>query len=200
MGKTNKAIKIGLTGKLRSGKDQVANYMEEYLMDRDMPVHTLGFAGGIKELLLEYVPSTFETGKPRQAYQDVGQLLRGFDADVWVNRATKTIDALVDDTSVIVKDVRQPNEVQALKDRGFTIIKVDCPTEIRVARALKKDTFELEQLYHETELAIDEIVPDHVILNIDTLDDLKFYTYELLETIYRDQLNNKKHKENVNDF
>lgn len=180
-------LKIGLTGKLRSGKDQVADIISKQLNN----VWKIGFADGITELLEEFTPRVFEEGKPRKAYQDVGQVMRGVDPDVWVRRAEKhidTIETMLPQAHIVVKDVRQPNEVQSLRDRGFTIIKVDASPELRTARALSNnDKFDIEQMYHETELAIDKIVPDHVISNEGTLKDLE----DAVESLVIDLLNTK---------
>lgn len=176
-------VKIGITGGIRSGKDTVANTLVElidtlYINDTKM---VMCFADGIRDLMEMFIPEVLEGGKPRKAYQGIGQELRKHDPDVWVKYALKTIDlndAVYPETHYIVKDVRQPNEAKALQERGFTIIKVVSDRSTRVERALAEgDVFNEEDLNHETEKAIDLINPDTIIYNNGTLDEL----YESVE-------------------
>lgn len=180
----HKPLRIGITGKLRSGKDEVADIITDHLGSQGEAFRKIGFAEGITELLEEYIPNVFEEGKPRKAYQDVGQVLRQFHEDVWVVRAMDRIEALdrwSPDTHLIVKDVRQPNEYQALKDKGFVIIRVVSDTELRVARSLSSnDKFDIEHLYHETEYILDGYSPDYVLTNNGTLEELTHTTETLL--------------------
>lgn len=171
-------VKIGITGGIRSGKDTVADILVElintlYMHNSKM---VLGFADGIRDLMELFLPELLEGGKPRKAYQGIGQELRQHDPDVWVKYALKTMelnDAVFPETHYIVKDVRQPNEAKALQERGFTIIKVVSDRSTRIERALAKgDVFNEEDLNHETEKAIDLINPDAIIYNSGTLDDL----------------------------
>lgn len=177
-------LKIGLTGKMRSGKDQVADLLQAQLEDKGESVHILGFAEGIKELLTYFTPKVFEEGKPRYAYQRVGQVMREVYEDVWVDRTVDRITLLEKDfpkDSIIVKDVRQPNEYSTLKDKGYTIIKVEADTEVRVARSLSSnDSFDISHLYHETELGVEDIEADYVINNSGSMDELEQLTEELL--------------------
>lgn len=177
-------LKIGITGKMRSGKDQVADILYWKLMSTDNGSIKLGFAEGITELLEEYVPNVFEEGKPREAYQDIGQTLRKYHENVWVDRTLSRLNELErwkPDVHLIIKDVRQPNEYQALLERGFTIIRVEADTELRVARSLsKEDKFNIEHLYHETELVLDDFPADYTITNNGTLEELTHTTETLL--------------------
>lgn len=182
--KTNSVVKIGLTGGIRSGKDTVAEYLVEliprYYVNQD-PTLVMGFADGIKDLFKTFLPDLLEGGKPRKAYQEVGQMLRKFDQDVWVKYALNTLElhqGVYPNTHVIFKDVRQPNEVEALREQGFTIVKVIARTEDRIERMeANGDVFNIDDLNHETEKAIDGITPDVVIYNTGTLEDL-YYTVE----------------------
>ena len=176
-------VKIGITGGIRSGKDTVADIIEDlintlYTNDTKM---VMGFADGIRDLMEIFLPELLEGGKPRKAYQGIGQELRQHDPDVWVKYALKTMelnDAVFPETHYIVKDVRQPNEAKALQERGFTIIKVVSDRQTRIDRAKAEgDVFNEDDLNHETEKAIDLITPDTIIYNNGTLDDL----YEAIE-------------------
>lgn len=177
-------LKIGITGKMRSGKDQVAELIQSQLENNGDSVRVIGFAEGIKDLLSYYTPKIFKEGKPRYAYQRVGQVMREVYEDVWVDRVIDRIKILVREdpnVNIIVKDVRQPNEFAALKKMGYTIIKVEADTSVRVARSLSSnDSFDISHLYHETELAVDTIKADYVIENNGTLDELMQETEDLI--------------------
>lgn len=181
--KGRKPVKVGITGGIRSGKDTVAEYIVDVikLHYTDTTHSILGFADGITDLIEMFMPDLLEGGKPRKAYQEIGQTLRKFDPDVWVNYALNTIEMteqVYPGAHIIVKDVRQPNEAEALRDQGFVIVKVLANEDERIRRAkAQNDVFDLEDLQHETEKAIDEITPDAIIYNEGTLEDL-YYTVE----------------------
>lgn len=184
---TAPGLRIGITGKMRSGKDEVADIITGRLGTDGEPYSKIGFAEGITELLNEYVPNVFEEGKPRKAYQDVGQVLRQFHENVWVDRAMERVNTVIrraPETHIIIKDVRQPNEYYALKEAGFTIIRVEAETELRVARSLSSnDTFNVEHLYHETEHILDDFEVDFTITNNSTLEELTHTTETLLQEL-----------------
>jgi dephospho-CoA kinase len=83
-------------------------------------------------------------------------------------------------------DVRQPNEVNALREKGFVIIKVEADEEIRLERArVKDDYFTLEDLNHETETAVDTLDVDFTLFNnlgfedlYQTVDFIVWYLFE----------------------
>lgn len=178
-------LKIALTGGIRSGKDTVAEYFVNLIDTHFIETNSMviGFSDGITDLLDTYIPDIFKEGKPRKAYQEIGQKLREFDEDVWINYALKTIElneAVRPDTHYIFRDLRQPNEAKTLKELGYTIIKVVADRSLRMDRAItNEDNFSEEDFQHETEKTIDLIEPDIIIENNGTLEDL----YEEVEDI-----------------
>ena len=177
--KPNPVVKIGITGGIRSGKDTVAEYIQE-LIDLyyvNPTIRVLGFADGIRDLIDTFLPDISEGGKPRKALQGIGQHLRTYDPDVWVKYAIQDIrltEATFGDTHIIVKDVRQPNEAEALRKEGFTIIKILADRDERIARATNAgDVFDVNDFNHETEKEVDYIIPDVIIYNDTTLEELK---------------------------
>lgn len=168
-------LNIALFGKIRSGKDSVGKILiEEHNFKR------FAFGDGIGEIISKYFPEDWAGGKPRKHYQHVGQELRRLDENVWVNYLTRNVwesgrQYRIDgkEFNVVVTDGRQLNEAVKLKEEGFTIIKVTCPEEIRVARMKKLgDIFTPEQLNHETELQVDLIEPDIELINDGTIEEL----------------------------
>jgi dephospho-CoA kinase len=160
-------VKLALTGKLRAGKDSVA----DYLVDR-YGFRRVAFADALKRFAHEIFPWVPETPKPRALYQSLGQAVRTVDESVWVRHALAEVDRLTaQGYSVVVTDLRQPNEFEALRAAGFTIVRVTAPDEVRIARALAAgDDFTVHDLAHETELHVDAFAVDYEIDNSGSLE------------------------------
>lgn len=181
-----KGLRIGLLGGMRSGKDTVAQMLTDRL---DGETVQLAFSTGIHEVIQNYMPHLYESGKPRKALQEIGQLLRQFDPDVWVNRLFKTVAELSETGSysnILVTDVRQPNEVARLRAEGFVILKVTAPMEVRLQRAKQAgDNFSPEMFQHETERDIDSYPYDYLIDNAGDLQELEDAVAKLIDCLRR---------------
>lgn len=164
-------MKVAIVGKIRSGKDTVG-----HMFIKEHGCFKLAFADGIGSVIRKYFPEAFKEGKPRRHYQHIGQEFRKLDPDVWIKDLTRTLTSLEERgiTNFVITDMRQVNEASYLKEKGFTIIKVETADEIRLERMnAEGDTFTLEDLNHETELQVDEIPYDYLIDNNTTLEDLR---------------------------
>jgi dephospho-CoA kinase len=161
-------LKVALIGKMRSGKDTLADYViEEYGFTQ------FAFGDGIREICRILFPEQMKEGnKPRSLLQGVGQKMRQIDNDVWVNKCFNEIEAEKGILNPIITDLRQPNEYKRCKDEGYIMIRVYCDDEIRIKRILEKnDKFDLKDLQHETELHIDTFEYDYIINNNGNLED-----------------------------
>jgi dephospho-CoA kinase len=170
-------IKIALTGKMRAGKDEVANHL--YIRHNFSRV---AFGDALKKNAHATFPWVSEFSKPRALYQQYGQLMRQIDPDVWIKHAERAVKGAIDfrvntgaeRIGVVITDLRQPNEYEWARNNGFTIIRVTAPDEDRIARAVAAgDDFTVHDLAHETELAIDGFAVDYEIVNDGSVDDLK---------------------------
>ena len=175
-------MRIALFGKMRSGKNTVAD-----LLTDEYGFKQFAFGEGIGEIIVKYFPEAYAEGKPRHHYQHIGQELRKLNPDVWINYLFRSVghyltqeqaDSLINKTkpneNIVVTDGRQLNEAEMLKKAGYIIVKVETPEEIRVERIKESgDSFNLEQLNHETEKQVDLIEPDVVIRNDGSLEELK---------------------------
>jgi dephospho-CoA kinase len=162
-------LKIGICGHMRSGKDTVADYLQEkYKFQR------FAFGTGIKETINQLFPDQLQNGKPRTLMQQLGQGMRQIDPDVWVKYFDRQVQANTTmDTNVSCTDLRQPNEYKYLVEQGYTIIRVTAPLERRLEHIKAAgDNFTMQNLLHETEKHIELYEVDFEIANDGTLEDL----------------------------
>ncbi|MFZ7945684.1 AAA family ATPase [Neobacillus sp. 19] len=180
-------VKLALTGKLRAGKDELANHLYiRHGFDR------VAFGDALKRNAHAVFPWISEFSKPRALYQSFGQIMRQIDEDVWIKHAERAVNGKIDfrvsvgseRIGVVITDLRQPNEYEWARANGFTIIRVTAPDELRIARATAAgDDFTEADLAHETELAIDGFDVDYTVVNDGTVDDLKRRVDEIMEEI-----------------
>ena len=182
MTKSDGIIRIGLCGKMRSGKDTVADrlYFEH---DFEMP---LAFGDSLKHYAHQIFPDVPKEPKPRELYQFMN-VMRDYDPDVWVKHLADTVEFFEDKRStsgIVVTDARQPNEVEWLRANGFVIVKVEADEAARIERIKAQgESVAEEALRHKTELFVDEIEADYTIPNLGTLNELYTKVDELLAEI-----------------
>ena len=183
-------IYIALTGKMRSGKDTVAQQLALQFRKERFHVNKIAFGDALKVKAKELYPEEFvDDNKPRELYQWLGQTLRERNEDVWVNQVAQQINNINKDSKEwgynpqvhIITDLRQPNEYQFCKDNNFIIIKVECDDVARINRMnALGDNYTPTDLHHDTETHIDSF---DVTTTIDTSelskDELFTYTKEI---------------------
>jgi dephospho-CoA kinase len=180
-------MNIALTGKMRAGKDSVAEYLtQKYGYTR--------FAFG--DELKRYAHELFgeSPNKPRELYQWFGQTMRERDPDIWTRKCfdniTPSTDMYAPITAeyerlfkreapeglrfrVVISDLRQPNEYARCRAENYVIVGVSCPDDIRLERARAAgDSFTSADLAHETESHVDTFAVDYEINNGGTLAEL----------------------------
>lgn len=173
-------MNIALTGKFRAGKDAVAKYLvEKYGYTR------FAFGDELKKDFHRRYPEIPKDPKPRVGCQMHGQMMRRLlGENIWVDKCFLSISLTNNERMsnfggasnalpVVISDLRQPNEYERCREEGFFIVRVSCPDELRIERALAAgDEFKEEDLQHETELHIDTFDVDFEIDNSGTLDEL----------------------------
>ena len=160
-------MKIGICGKMCSGKSSLAKAINAYYKKQNKQELIVdSFANKIYEIAYDIFKMD---KKDRKLLQDIGTKFREIDDMVWVNYI---INKHTND--VIIDDARYKNELEALKQNEYILIKLNISKELQLKRLkdLYKDNFELhyKNLNHISELFID-VVPDDIfdfIVNVDT--------------------------------
>lgn len=109
-------MRIGLSGKMCSGKSLVAAYLVKHHNFIE-----LSFAQRLKELAEELFNVKQKDERGRFILQQLANHLREIDANVWVRYLMHRIPR---SGNVVISDVRYPNEYSALKAIGFTLVRM----------------------------------------------------------------------------
>lgn len=173
-------IVILISGKAGSGKDVVAQYLSEYLEENDLPTKITHFADLLKYILTEYLGWDGKKDEDgRTLMQHVGtEIVREKKPDFWVDFIADVLTFFKGAWKyVIIPDTRFPNEISRLKERGFVVthICVTCPSPRATLTTLQGE--------HRSEHALDDVVPDWVISNDSTPDELKNKTRQWAEEV-----------------
>lgn len=178
----NEPIKIALTGRIGSGKDEVAKIL---MLEHDFR-YPLAFGDSLKYYAHKIFRDVPSNPKPRKLYQFMHRM-REFDPDVWVKHLAVAIEVAEDSRStkgIVITDVRAENEYEWVKANGFTVVKVIAPKEIRLERAKGRgDDFDPSDLEHESEQAIDGFKADYEIVNDGTIAELKPKINEIIRRL-----------------
>lgn len=133
--------KIALLGRSGAGKDTFADFLVE---ERNFT--KLFFAEPLYLVANEVFGMT---RKNRELLQDIGIALRGVDEEVLVNNLRKRVEEAEKDgvENIIITDVRQENEFNALKDMGFVFIYIDADLDKRMERIALRDGIVIDDEY-----------------------------------------------------
>lgn len=172
-------MKIGLIGLKRAGKSTFGD-----IAVKEFGYKELAFADELKKYAKLLFPDHFQNNdKPVKLLQDFGEGMRKIDPDIWIKLLANNFDKLeLDELNVVVTDVRHQNEVDYLRSKGFTIVKIENNISdiIDRCRATESD-FEPNLLLHESEqLALRDDVADITIHNKGTLEEYQNKVREFL--------------------
>ena len=178
-------LRIGLTGKMRSGKSTIADYL--YLHHE---FHwPLSFGSELKRYAHEIFPDVPKDPKPRELYQFMN-VMRDFDPDVWIKHLAKRVQFAEDSrktTGIVVTDARQQNEIDWLRAHGFVIVRVVAPEQDRLKRIEESgESVTSTTLAHVTEQDLESLDVDYRIVNDGTLDELETKVDELVARLKED--------------
>ena len=173
---------VGLSGVARSGKTTVSTYLHELY-----GYENIKFAKGLKDMLRamglseeqiegsqKEIPCDMLCGKtPRQLQQwigtEFGRNLVGENlwCNIWKNNVERylTVDRYA--LRVVVDDVRFPNEVDAVKDMGGLVIRIERPGITKINN-------------HPSETSLDDMTWEHKIINDGNIADLYNKVHKIL--------------------
>jgi hypothetical protein len=196
---------IGIAGKAKSGKDQLAIYLWNYFAEKyKIEFRFDAFARELKQMCVKQFALTKEQlwgehkermtpyGKnelgrlglssnpadywtPREIMQALGAFYRTIDYDFWVKKLDENFQKS-DQKDVIITDIRHINECEYVKKHG---------TLIKLARGEQQ---KIHGMDHESEVSLDGKPDEYfdIVLNNDgTLDDLRQASKNVADAIMK---------------
>ncbi len=172
-------MKIAIVGKMRSGKSIACDYIKNKLN-----AEKFEFSDPVKEVSKIIFNDKV---KNRKNLVKIGQHMRKMDENVWVNIIERRMDEYLDTSSIVVSSIRQQNEYDMLKKKGFIFIKIETLKSIRIDRCLEnKDTDFEKQLDSSLENELDNFECDYLIKNNGTLEEFYMQIDLILYKISQD--------------
>lgn len=143
------SLKIGIVGKMASGKTTSADYLLQY----SKQFHKYSFACKLKQIATELFDMK---EKDRQLLINIGSKMREIDSDVWAKYTLKCCNKY---SYVVIDDVRYLNEYHLLKQNGWKIIKLNISEKLQEERLKNTypDTF-LDHLSHKDNITENDAV------------------------------------------
>lgn len=163
---------IAFSGKAGSGKTTSSEHLRD-MVGRDSS-HIVSFAKSLKAKALEefgeFIGDSIEKDKivtisgrtmtVRQILIELGRLYRTIDENFWVRGACKKVMSFLGTGhTVMIDDVRYPNEYDTLKSMGAILVRIERPG--------------IPLICDESELALDNHSFDATIANDGVIDDLR---------------------------
>lgn len=155
---------IGISGKQRSGKDTVA----EYLINK-YGFKKRNFADPLKIMAAVefHISPELLMAKPdnvRKCLQLLGQAGRAFNPDFWVDQV---LDDYQPDQKLVIADVRFKNEADKIKKAGGILVRVMSDRKVRQSRGVLSNEDDV------SEVDLDDYVGfDYFINNNSSLENL----------------------------
>ena|SRR3989344_6783288 len=117
---------IGLTGRIASGKEQIAEYLK-----------TKGFEYTTISRIIREEAAKINIPITRESLQDLGNLIRKYEGNgAWIKRIIQKTNL---EKNYIIDGIRNPGEILELKKvPRFILVSVDAPQKIRYERVLSR--------------------------------------------------------------
>jgi len=179
-------MKLAITGKLGAGKDVAVGYLVS--MYEFFP---FTFSAKGKSVFGELFPELDGEAKQRQPMRDFINGITELDVpganDVWVDYLFRRIEdheklRCCRDSRILITDIRKEAEYRRAKAEGFKILRISADSVTRAKRArCRGDVFNVKDLNHPTETALDGFEVDYEVVNDGSLDDLYARLDEIME-------------------
>ena len=166
-----------VSGKAQHGKDTVANLLYEELRNAGESALITHNADLLKFICKQYFSWDGQKNeKGRGTLQYVGtDVVRKQRPDFWVDFIIDVLKLFDKEWDwVIIPDARFPNEIDRLREEGFKV------SHLRVERPAYNSNLTKEQQAHPSETALDDVIPDELIVNDGSIDDLRCKIQKLL--------------------
>lgn len=175
---------IAVVGKFAAGKSTIASALVERGWER------ISFASRLKDT----AAMVFNGGKPirkeglyivtdldgqeraitgRTVLQELGQSVKSLDRMFWVRWLKHDLDSgYYGPGPYVIDDCRFPYEAEFLRGMGFTVVRVETPTVVRMERynAIYGRYPTHEELTHPSETEVDLIRPDMTVNGEEDID------------------------------
>lgn len=161
-------VRIALAGPMGSGKTFVAEWLQRRY--GSLRLQRIGFGDEVKRLVQElWEPPK----KDRALLVEFATSMRTIDPAIWIKRLLATTEA-TPDAHWVCDDLRQDNELTALRERGWLLVRILVPEGVRKQRIQDKypDDYEEHLSYgnHKTERDMLQAPAETFDLTIDTSD------------------------------
>ncbi len=157
------SLKIGIVGKMGSGKTTAANY----ICTINNNFYKDSFANKLKEIACDLF--NMKT-KNRKLLIDIGSKMREIDKNVWINY---TLNNCSKYEYAIIDDVRYLNEYFLLRSNNWKIIKLNISDDLQKKRLIQTypDTYQehlkfIKDLTEEDAVNLDDSYFD-LVINVD---------------------------------
>lgn len=178
----SESIKIALVGKKRSGKDLASAIIHS----ESTSVISLSFGSAMKYHAHRIFTDVPEEPKPRSLYQFMDKM-REYDPLVWIKHLDSMYKILSRDYgygTYVITDVRSEDQAIWCRENGFTLVKIHASDEIRRERLENAgETYDEHEFYHPTELSVDNIATEYVIINEGTVTELEDAIKGLVQSV-----------------
>lgn len=191
------ADKVAIVGRFCAGKTTLAQELEEYGFVR------VSMAANLKSIIATVygtldksvkVDVTTQTGTKqslsvREVLQRVGQSVKQVDRDFWLRWFLEDT-AIMSGQNLVMDDMRLLFEAESLRARGWVIVRLETPEEVRLERHLRlygRYPTE-EELSHQTESESDRIDAD---LTFSGMESVEFVADQVMA--YLDNLSAQRH-------
>ena len=151
-------MKIGICGKMCSGKSTLANYLKE----KNNALYITSFAYKLKEIAKDLFDMQ---QKDRQLLIQIGKKMREIEPNVWINATIREANKHQD---VIIDDIRYENELLTLKKENWILIKLKISKNLQIQR--------IKKTYPETWRSHLNYINDNSESQIDALNE-KYFDY-----------------------
>lgn len=173
---------VCISGKAGHGKDTVATFMNEKLLNEGHRVLITHYGDLVKYICFTYFNWDGEKDIPgRSLLQKVGtDTIRAQSPDYLVDFIASMLTFFNDQWDyILIPDTRFPNEIEVLKAHGFDV------STVRVNRSNHESKLTEEQLKHPSETSLDNWDFDFYINNNHALENLEWMTYAVVNDIIK---------------